>query len=69
MRNAVDQANKKLYGNRGALHFPDRQVPQKEGTEIAVCNNSRVVHFVPKPTTHNPNLAVVCDEEQVVVHH
>jgi integrase len=38
VRNAVDRANKKLYGKRGALHFRDSQAPEKEEIEIAVCN-------------------------------
>jgi integrase len=38
VRNAVDRANKKLYGKRGVLHFRDSPLPKKEETEIAVCN-------------------------------
>ena len=36
--NAVDRANKKLYGKRGVLHFRDSQAPEKEETQIAVRN-------------------------------
>jgi hypothetical protein len=33
VRNAVDKANKRLYGKRVALHFRDSQTPQKRGGE------------------------------------
>jgi hypothetical protein len=38
VRNAVDKANKRLYGNRAALHFRDSQPPKTEEVKIAVCN-------------------------------
>ena len=38
VRNALDKANKRLYGKRVALHFRDSRTPNKEAAEIAVCN-------------------------------
>ena len=38
VRNAVDKANKRLYGKRVALHFRDSQPPKTEEVKIAVCN-------------------------------
>jgi integrase len=38
VRNAVDKANKRLYGKRAALHFRDSQPPKTEEVKIAVCN-------------------------------
>jgi integrase len=38
VRNAVDTANKRLYGKRVALHFRDSQAPKNEEVKIAVCN-------------------------------
>jgi integrase len=38
VRNAVDRANKRLYGKRAALHFRDSRTPKKEEAEIAVSN-------------------------------
>jgi hypothetical protein len=37
-RNAVDKANKRLYGKRVAFHFRDSQAPKSEEVKIAVCN-------------------------------
>jgi integrase len=38
VRNAMDKANKRLYGKRQALHFRDSRDPEKEEAEIVVCN-------------------------------
>jgi integrase len=38
VRNAVDKANKRLYGKRQALHFRDSRIQKKEEANIAVCN-------------------------------
>jgi hypothetical protein len=38
VRNAVDKANKRLYGKRAALHFRDSRTPRIEEVKIAVCN-------------------------------
>ncbi len=38
VRNAVDKANKRLYGKRAALHFRDSRTQKKEEAKIAVCN-------------------------------
>jgi hypothetical protein len=38
VRNAVDKANKRLYGNRAALHFRDSRTRKSEEVTIAVCN-------------------------------
>ena len=38
VRNAVDKANKRLYGKPQALHFRDSRTSKKEETQIAVCN-------------------------------
>ena len=38
VRNAVDKANKRIYGKRAALHFRDSQAAKSEEVEIAVCN-------------------------------
>jgi hypothetical protein len=38
VRNAVDKANKRLYGKRVALHFRDSQAAKREEVIVAVCN-------------------------------
>ena len=38
VRDAVDKANKRLYGKRAALHFPRVSPPKTEEVKIAVCN-------------------------------
>jgi len=38
VRNAVDKANKRLYGRRAALHFRDSRTLKKEEAKIAICN-------------------------------
>ena len=38
VRNAVDKANKRLYGKRVAFHFRDSQAAKSEKVRIAVCN-------------------------------
>jgi len=38
VRNAVDKANKRLYGKPQALHFRDSRTPKKEEALVAVCN-------------------------------
>jgi hypothetical protein len=38
VRNALDKANKRLYGKRQPLHFRDSRTSKKEKTQIAVCN-------------------------------
>jgi integrase len=37
VRQAVDKANKRLYGKRAALHFRDTRAQKKEEAKIAVC--------------------------------
>ena len=38
VRNAVDKANKRLYGKRAALHFRDSRTLKKEEAKIAIYN-------------------------------
>ena len=38
VRNAIDKANKRLYGKPQALHFRDSRTPKKEEALVAVCN-------------------------------
>jgi hypothetical protein len=38
VRNAVDKANKRLYGKRAALHFRDSCTSTSKEVKIAVCN-------------------------------
>jgi integrase len=50
VRNAVDEANKRLYGKPQVLHFRDSRTSKKEETQVAVCNQlKKKQKLAPRP--------------------